>query len=119
MNNLKLINDHFGHARGDEAIITIANIIKSEFDMIGSCYRIGGDEICVIIPITDALSEEIITQKIHNIHSNIAVASNALELEFSVACGYSKTSAMGNMDIDSAYKVADKLMYENKHIMKQ
>jgi len=49
MNGLKYINDNFGHMKGDQAIVMLAKIIKSTFLPIGITYRIGGDEICVIL----------------------------------------------------------------------
>lgn len=48
LNNLKLINDTLGHQYGDEAIKLTADVLHSSFSDIGSCYRIGGDEFCVI-----------------------------------------------------------------------
>ncbi|MFD2881372.1 GGDEF domain-containing protein [Paenibacillus rhizoplanae] len=48
LNQLKTINDCFGHTAGDEAILDCANVIKQSFKGIGSPFRIGGDEFCVL-----------------------------------------------------------------------
>lgn len=49
VNGLKRINDSFGHLKGDETIIAAADCIKRAYENQSFCYRIGGDEFCVII----------------------------------------------------------------------
>ncbi len=119
MNDLKYINDTYGHAKGDEAIIAIANIIKEKFYDSGDCYRIGGDEICVIIPATGELMEQIVYDIIKQTCEAIMCVSSEMGLDFSVASGYSKTSFSENHSIDDAYKEADQWMYERKYKMKR
>ncbi len=46
---LKYINDYFGHAYGDLAIIDTYNVLSKNFAKIGKTYQIGGDEFTVII----------------------------------------------------------------------
>jgi len=48
MDNLKQINDTFGHATGDEAIVRAAEIIKSVFRSSDVKSRLGGDEFAVL-----------------------------------------------------------------------
>ena len=49
VDNLKQINDQFGHHVGDQAIYMAAQCIRSVFGSIGNCYRIGGDEFSVVV----------------------------------------------------------------------
>ncbi|MEI8201153.1 MAG: HD domain-containing phosphohydrolase [Eubacteriales bacterium] len=66
INGLKLINDGFGHAKGDEVIIEIAQILKScgrEEDIIA---RIGGDEFGIILPRTDSASAQLMCNRIYD-----------------------------------------------------
>jgi len=54
--DLKSINDHFGHIEGDKTLILGFNTIKQIFGKYGECYRIGGDEFaCVSSEISEAL----------------------------------------------------------------
>lgn len=48
LNYLKKCNDTLGHAMGDLYIRSAAQIISRVFEGRGKCYRIGGDEYCVI-----------------------------------------------------------------------
>ena len=51
VDNLKSINDTYGHHVGDQAIYITAQSIQKVFEPVGSCYRIGGDEFCVILTV--------------------------------------------------------------------
>lgn len=45
VNDLKYVNDHLGHQRGDELIVGCADIVKTALEKEGgACFRIGGDE---------------------------------------------------------------------------
>lgn len=48
LNNLKVINDNFGHHKGDAAIIIAATVIKRSCVGNERCFRIGGDEFVII-----------------------------------------------------------------------
>ena len=49
VDGLKNTNDLYGHNAGDELIISAALCRKNVFATYGKCYRIGGDEFCVLI----------------------------------------------------------------------
>ncbi len=53
LDNLKPINDTFGHQGGDEALITIARAIEAAVPKTAVAARIGGDEFLVFIPDCD------------------------------------------------------------------
>ena len=48
MDDLKYVNDHYGHAEGDYAICTIAEALKAAADNSEICMRAGGDEFVVL-----------------------------------------------------------------------
>ena len=53
MDNLKPINDTFGHQGGDEALCTIADAIRASMPKDAIAARIGGDEYLIFIPDCD------------------------------------------------------------------
>jgi diguanylate cyclase (GGDEF)-like protein len=119
MNGLKSINDNYGHMKGDQAIVILSKIIKEAFTSLGTTYRIGGDEICVIVLKANSIPVDKVRKKLQIIEEKVEKASNELVLDFSVAVGYSKVSSRDKKDIYEAYKEADYLMYEHKQSMKQ
>lgn len=49
VDHFKHINDHYGHLQGDVCLAEIADCIKKAYASYGYCYRIGGDEFCVLL----------------------------------------------------------------------
>lgn len=49
IDDFKNINDQYGHIMGDRCLCEIADCIKKAYFKSGYCYRIGGDEFCVIL----------------------------------------------------------------------
>ncbi|MCD7744399.1 MAG: GGDEF domain-containing protein [Lachnospiraceae bacterium] len=54
MDNLKIVNDRFGHKEGDSSLRQIARILKDFTDGRGIAGRIGGDEFTCLIEVHDA-----------------------------------------------------------------
>ncbi|MEG1565362.1 MAG: GGDEF domain-containing protein [Bacilli bacterium] len=97
INNLKKINDTYGHLEGDKRIVDVANILK-EF---GITIRLGGDEFLIICSKKnkyERLKEYCESQK--NFAYGFAVKDSKEE-------------------ISSAMKKADERMYENKNKVKR
>src|SRR5574344_2038455 len=59
MNNLKLINDNYGHLYGDRVIKTFSDCAQKAFGMYGKVYRIGGDEFLALVrePVLEQITE--------------------------------------------------------------
>lgn len=49
IDRMKKINDTYGHHVGDQVIFLVAGCLEDIFGDCGDCYRIGGDEFCVIL----------------------------------------------------------------------
>ena len=111
LNNLKLINDQYGHSCGDEAIIQIAMLLKKHFGEENTCYRIGGDEFCVISYWEDGR----IDQAIEAIMKEAEEFAGEKDYPFSVACGYERAKPA---QVEECFNRADAKMYEIKSKMK-
>ena len=49
VDDFKQINDRYGHLQGDLCLAEIAACLKKAYARFGYCYRIGGDEFCVLL----------------------------------------------------------------------
>lgn len=117
LNNLKRCNDTLGHEFGDRYICESARIINDCFSDLGSCYRMGGDEFCVLLP-GCSLREckkrvecvERLAGEYNKTHKDIRIG---------IACGYEIYDKRIDYDINDTLRRADKMMYEKKFNMKQ
>lgn len=120
VNDLKFVNDYFGHQTGDAMLIQSAKIIQEAFsDFDSDCYRIGGDEFSVLI--SGEHVQQRCEQGIKRFRALIDTYNQQSDKPFriSIAHGYSlyshQTSGKKLMDI---YQQADTHMYENKKWIK-
>ncbi len=116
INNLKKVNDGYGHNFGDILITSASKLIRETFEPNG-IYRIGGDEFCVILEDENAARyNELLSDFAKSIErfNNSAQA----KLPVSVASGYSQYTSDDD-NYMSVFRRADSAMYHNKEEMKK
>ncbi len=111
VNNFKSINDRLGHDLGDKCLKQVAAVIKRTYRKYGSCYRIGGDEFCVI------LDKKVSSVKIEELNKKFenrlqGLSADSFEIP-SVAVGYAIYEPK-KTEIGKVIKEADMQMYSNK-----
>lgn len=62
VDEFKSVNDTFGHGVGDAVLAEVGSTIYAVFSKVGYCYRIGGDEFCVIAQISDTAAEKYLSE---------------------------------------------------------
>ena len=114
INNMKMINDHYGHEHGDTALKTCCRCILAAFGEEGACYRIGGDEFVYLCNAGDTLAakaarfEEIIRQE-----------ARTLDFPFRVAVGYASYDPEKDGSLRDVIRRSDEMMYRNKDFQKK
>lgn len=111
LNNLKITNDKYGHKAGDELIFHAAKIIKESFIGIGTPFRIGGDEFCVICK---DVSENLVDSTLSNLNDLLIKINQNRQIKITFAYGYAFYNKDGIESIYSTLSKADKAMYTNK-----
>lgn len=110
INNLKMMNDEYGHDKGDEMIISFSDIIKNNFRKSDLLSRIGGDEFLIIFLNS---SEEGFRHSLENAFEQFkkkGIENVGIPYEFS----YGITSYIKGESIDKLIDRADNLMYIDK-----
>nr|WP_315024992.1 GGDEF domain-containing protein [uncultured Aminipila sp.] len=116
LNDFKEINDKYGHQVGDECIKIVGQIIKSSFQQIGYCYRIGGDEFCVLGHNNDeSIIEAGIQAMMVLLEKNREILPNLPHISY----GYSLYKKAEGKDIILTFKEADHKMYAYKKQAKE
>lgn len=108
VNGLKLVNDAFGHNKGDELLVKVADSIKEECRADEIIARLGGDEFVVLLPNTGMVDAEMIADRVavRTYSKNIGL------INISVSCGVgTKESEESVIEI---FKKAEESMYKKK-----
>ena len=117
INDLKKVNDVYGHAEGDRHISGAAGIIRDSVYELGDCYRVGGDEFIAVISGSDA--EETARSAIDTMEK-LTEEYNVREkppVMLDIAYGMAAFTGSGG-DMEKAARLADQRMYECKRIKK-
>lgn len=114
LNDLKVINDGFGHHEGDRALIDLANTLKRTFRASDIIARMGGDEFAIFITEPDRSKIEVTARK--NLEEQIQEHNAAKERPYrlSVSMGIVHFDPERPSGLDDLLAVADELMYTDK-----
>ena len=113
INNMKDINDHYGHECGDQALKVCCRCILSAFGDEGNCYRIGGDEFVYLGRFHDSLA-----QKAARFSEIVRQEAKELSFPFRVAVGYACYSPETDHALRDVIRRSDEMMYRNKELQK-
>jgi diguanylate cyclase (GGDEF)-like protein/PAS domain S-box-containing protein len=117
MNGMKKINDTYGHARGDEAIKGMTEILRNTFRESDIIARIGGDEFAILITAFRAGKEKIFMERFNE---NIdAYNAKGGPYVLSISTGVFICDPMASRSIEEMLVIADKRMYEQKAAMQK
>lgn len=113
LNYLKQINDLYGHAEGDYAIIESYNTIKHAVKNIGKSYRISGDEFTSII--YDARDE---TFEKYKDTVERTLKDKTKNKPYKVVLAFGSKIYNNGDSLTEFYKKVDIKMYEHKKFLK-
>ncbi|QPG06455.1 sensor domain-containing diguanylate cyclase [Salinimonas marina] len=111
LNHFKPINDQFGHAEGDRALVTFANLLKRVFRESDVFARLGGDEFVVLLTGTDSAGTRTVMARFaQEVEEFNRTTSRGYDIEYSVGLAHRQN----NEPIDAMLARADAAMYANK-----
>lgn len=114
MNNLKQVNDQYGHQEGDDMIVAAAQVIREVFGEFGTCFRIGGDEFVVLLK--DKTTEQV-DAALGRLKERISAENRGGRLLPCIAAGYVERKE--GEPLSRMIQRTDARMYEEKQRMKK
>ncbi|MDA8172981.1 MAG: GGDEF domain-containing protein [Nitrospiraceae bacterium] len=112
LDNLKYINDTYGHPEGDHALVDVAEVLKATFRDSDVLARIGGDEF-VVVPVNDENDIEKITARLNdNVQNKNLQGGRPYTL--SISYGFSYYDPADPCSIHELVAHAEKSMYAQK-----
>ncbi len=117
-NNLKKINDQYGHTDGDAAIIAIAEVLKSCLRQNDVLCRFGGDEFLIILEECTLQQAEVFWERVEKAlrKKNCERLENMI---LSVSRGMAELNPQEPVSVETLVHTADQRMYENKREYKR
>jgi diguanylate cyclase (GGDEF)-like protein/PAS domain S-box-containing protein len=109
INGLKLINDSFGHRKGDVCIREVSKVIKKGFREKDIICRMGGDEFIIVSPNTDEKEIRAIINRTKQIAGQKTVNQVPLSVSFGYCAKYKEEERLQEI-----YKKAEDYMYKRK-----
>ncbi len=115
----KQYNDHFGHQRGDEALMHVADCLNNSFHRVGDIVaRYGGEEFALLLPTTPMHHAEVLLDRVRENIAGLGVAHpespfGQLTVSIGIACADSKAALMEH-DLPAFLDRADQALYEAK-----
>ena len=119
LNNLKTINDSYGHDKGDIAIKKCCRLICETFTH-SPVFRIGGDEFVIVLRESDYRNIDVLLTQFKK---KVSILKDNIRLQpwerVSAAIGYALYDDEQDTSVQSVLARADQEMYKNKKKMKQ
>ena len=114
VNNLKAVNDLYGHKEGDACIGKACRKICSVFSH-SPVFRIGGDEFAVLLTGEDYNHRSSLMEQITSLPTDLS----KIRIGETVAAGLADYNRKQHYSLASVMVEADKAMYENKKFLKE
>jgi two-component system cell cycle response regulator len=114
IDNFKEYNDNNGHQKGDNVLISLAEILQEcTRDHVDMCFRLGGDEFAVLLPQATAIQGMEIVQRISQSFVERDFGNTTLSIGL-VSCKRD-TKLAREEDAVALKDIADKAMYNAKN----
>jgi len=114
LDSFKLVNDHHGHALGDQLIRECSNILQKLCEPEARCYRLGGDEfaITMIGPVAGTILEGLCRTFLERLAKPISIGDHRFTIGASV--GLSRSTGVDNVSSSELLRRSDIAMYASK-----
>ena len=112
LDNLKAVNDRYGHAAGDRMLCEAAEVLRRCSRKADRIARVGGDEFLILLPNTDAIGAA-------RYISRVRAAMERVELDGRLSISLGAATAMPGEPMAAVIGRADAAMYATKKRMRE
>jgi diguanylate cyclase (GGDEF)-like protein len=111
LDNFKGVNDAHGHASGDAVLKDVAYLVRKRLRAFDLTYRLGGDELLILLPGADLKIAEAVGQ---SLQQTVSVEMLGGGVQVTMSCGVSASRHDEIFDFDTVFRSADAALYEAK-----
>ncbi len=113
LDDLKLINDSYGHLEGNRALMVTANVLRACFRQSDILARLGGDEFCVLMTDAGQDSAQQVRKRLQQ-RADFINALSSWNFRLSLSVGFADVPVVHQPPLDQLLRIADTHMYEEK-----
>jgi len=113
IDHFKSVNDRYGHAVGDEAIVSVADACKQgrrASDVVG---RFGGEEFVMLLPETDQAQAMIVAERLREAVAAHVLHVHKVQFKLTISIGVAEAT-LSMSGIDALLRAADQALYQAK-----
>jgi diguanylate cyclase (GGDEF)-like protein len=113
IDHFKMVNDRYGHAVGDEALISVADACrkgKRDPDIVG---RLGGEEFAILLPETDLSQARVVADRLVKNVAGHGLTAHSVHFHVTVSIGFAAAS-LSMAGFEALLHAADQALYQAK-----
>jgi diguanylate cyclase (GGDEF)-like protein len=113
LDEFKLLNDRYGHAAGDEALVTFANVLAESLRRPDDAFRIGGDEFAVLVAEATEEDTRQVVARVEALLEKLSAGGEPWVADLS-ACFGCAACPEDAKDAQTLFRLADEALYDAK-----
>jgi diguanylate cyclase (GGDEF)-like protein len=116
LDKFKSINDRFGHAAGDAALVHVAKLARELLRGDDVLARLGGDEFCILLPDTDRTQATAIARRLAEVLAQTPLRWKNRDIPVSASIGVTEWRPGGPLGLAESLERADERMFGIKRM---
>lgn len=114
IDHFKSVNDNYGHIVGDQALVTVANTIKSSLRGYDICARYGGEEFLICLPDSDLSNSLEVLERVRLACESLKIANKGMaDLSITVSIGVAQFASHVST-LEALIEASDLALYQAK-----
>ncbi len=114
LDHFKQVNDTYGHAVGDQALILTTHIVRENLRQNEVLGRYGGDEFVILLPGSSCLQAQHIAERLYGKIASQEIATPKGLIAITLSLGIAELSQTGDNRLETLLAYADQALYQAK-----
>ena len=115
VDHFKVVNDTYGHQKGDDVLVAIASLLKKFCRTNDIAARYGGEEFLMVLPQSNAQGAFKIAERIREEIMKLNFDENESSFSVTISCGVAELNKNCMENVDQLVHMTDQALYEAKN----
>lgn len=116
VDEFKAINDHYGHACGDQVIVAVADACRNVMRSVDVVARIGGEEFATLLPTTELQGATAVAERLRSVVEELKLDfGDGKKVSITISIGITELQG-DEQGLDDLLRRADAALYEAKRL---